>query len=160
MAVSKLEHIRDQFNITIHSRNQVSHSEKLVYLREAVKDGPAKSVIEGLCQCAENHSEAIDCLQQRYDKPCLIHQAHVGAIVGAPPLCDDNGKKLGRLHDVTNPHLQALKTLRSEPSGEFTPLLLELKLDHTTMCKWQRSMNDHDSVPCFSKLLGFLDLQA
>ena len=38
----------DQFNVVIHSSTQLSDSQKLVYLREVVKDGPAKSVIEGL----------------------------------------------------------------------------------------------------------------
>ena len=35
----------DQFNAVIHSSIQLSDLQKLVYLREVVKDGPTKSVI-------------------------------------------------------------------------------------------------------------------
>ena len=37
-----------QFNVAIHSSTQLSDSQKLVYPKEAVKNCPAKSVIEGL----------------------------------------------------------------------------------------------------------------
>ena len=65
----------DQFNVAVHSSTQLSDSQKLVYLREPVKDGPAKSVIKGLSQSSENYSEAINCLTQRYDRPHRVHQA-------------------------------------------------------------------------------------
>ena len=150
----------DQFNVAIHSSTQLSDSKKLVYLREAVKDRPAKSAIEGLSQSSYSYSEAIDCLAQRYDRPRLVHQAHVRAIVEAPTLHDGSGRELQRLHDVANQHLRALKTLGSDPSGEFVTSLLELKLDRVTMCEWQKTTNDQKSVPHYSKLLEFLDLQA
>ena len=150
----------DQFNVAIHSSTQLSNSQKLVYLRKALKDGPAKSVIEGLSQSSESYSEAIDCLAQRYDRPRLVHQAHVRAIVDAPSLRDGSGRELRRLHDVANQHLRALKTLGLDPSGEFVTSLLELKFDRITMCEWQKSTSDQKTVPHYSKLLEFLDLQA
>ena len=53
----------EQFKISIHDRPQLSDSEKLVYLQQAVKNGSAKSVIEGLSHSGENYREAIDCLK-------------------------------------------------------------------------------------------------
>ena len=117
----------DQFNIAIRSSTHLSDSQKLVYLRESIKDDQAKSVIEGLSQSSQSYSEEIDCLMQRYDRPTLVHQAHVRAIVDTPPLRDGSGRELRRLHDVANQHLRALKTLGSDPSGEFETSLLELK---------------------------------
>ena len=37
-----------QFNLVIHSKAQLNNAEKLVYLRDALKDGPARHIIEGL----------------------------------------------------------------------------------------------------------------
>ena len=78
-------------------------------------------------------------MRKRYDRPRLIHQAHVRVIVEAPSLRDDSGKELRRLHDVANQHLRTLKTLGYEPSGEFITTILELKLDGLKMCECSRS---------------------
>ena len=43
--------------------------EKLACLKDAVKDSPAKHVIEGLFQTAGSYTEEIGCLQERYDRP-------------------------------------------------------------------------------------------
>ena len=39
-----------QFNVAIHSKVQFDDAEKLVYLRDALKDEPARHVIEGMAQ--------------------------------------------------------------------------------------------------------------
>ncbi len=36
----------EQFDVSIHSRRDVSNAEKLAYLRHSLKDGSAKAVIE------------------------------------------------------------------------------------------------------------------
>ena len=64
----------EQFDVSVHSRSNLSDSEKLVYLQHALKDGSAKHVIEGLSRSGEYYAEAIECLQARYDRPRLIHQ--------------------------------------------------------------------------------------
>lgn len=38
----------DQFNTAVHSKTTLSSAEKIVYLQQALKDGTAKSTIEGL----------------------------------------------------------------------------------------------------------------
>ena len=44
----------EQFEVSVHSKDRLSVAEKLVYLRHAVKDGPAKHVIEGLMGSGNN----------------------------------------------------------------------------------------------------------
>ena len=78
-------------------------------------------------------NEAIECLKSRYDRPRLIHQTHVRAILDAPPLKDGSGKELCRLHDVILQHRRALKAMDYEPSSPFITSVLELKLDVNTM---------------------------
>ena len=150
----------EQFRATIHSRDRLSDADKLAYLQQALRGGTAKHVIEGLTRSAGSYYEAVKCLQKRYDRPRLIHQAHVRAILEAAPLKDGHGRELRRLHDTTNQHLRALKAMGYEPSGPFVTSLLELKLDETTVFEWQRHSQESKRVPPYQELLDFLDLRA
>ena len=53
----------EQFDIAIHSRTTLSNVEKLAYLRNSIKDGSAKGIIEGLSTSGEQYTEAIDTLK-------------------------------------------------------------------------------------------------
>ena len=107
----------EQFHISVHDRSNLSDSEKLVYLQHSLKNGSARSMIEGLSRSGDNYAEAVECLQSRYDCPCLIHQTHVRMILEAPTLKDGSGKELRRLYDIAQQHLRALKAMGHEPSG-------------------------------------------
>ena len=151
----------EQFRVSIHSRKGLSNAERLVYLQQAIKQGSARSAIEGLSQSGDQYEEAVECLRARYNRPRLIHRAHVRTIMDTPPLKDGGGKELRRLHDVLLQHLRALKTMKSEPDPSFVTSLVELKLDPTTLFEWQKhSQGTVEEVPHYNKLLEFLDLRA
>ena len=149
----------EQFCVAIHDRSDISKTEKLVYLRHALKDGAAKSVIEGLSRSGEHYVKAVECLEQRYNRPRLIHQTHVRRIVELPALKEGNGRELRRLHDTVQQHLRALKALGNELSGPFITSLLELKFDSNTMFEWQKFSQDYVEVPHYTKLLEYLNLR-
>ena len=67
----------EQFQLAVHDKTSLSNAEKLVYLQHALKGGSAKQTIEGLSSTGDHYDEAIKCLKERYNKPRLIHQAHV-----------------------------------------------------------------------------------
>ena len=150
----------EQFEVSVHSKPHLSNPEKLAYLRQAVKDGPARYVIEGLSGSGDDYRGAIETLRERYDRPRLLHQAHVRAIAEAPKLKDGNGRELRRLHDNLIQHLRALKAMDYEPSGPFVTSLIELKFDSTTAFEWRRHTQDQLGVPHYNELLKFLDLRA
>ena len=150
----------EQYEVSIHSRTHLSDPEKLTYLRQSLKDSPARHVIEGLSGSGSDYEEAIRCLQNRYDKPRLLHQAHVRAILEAPIVKDGSGKELRRLHDVCSQHLRGLKAMKYDPSGAFVTSLIETKLDPTTMFEWQRHSQEETDVPHYMQILEFLDLRA
>ena len=150
----------EQFDVSVHDRSNLTDSEKLAYLRHALKDGSAKTVIEGLSRSGEYYDEAITCLKSRYDRPRLIHQAHVRKILEIPNLKDGSGRELRRLHDAALQHLRALKAMGSDPSGAFITSMLELKLDVNTMFEWQRHSQSSAEVPPYREFLEFVDLRA
>ena len=102
--------------------------EKLVYLQQALKGGPARSTIEGLSRSGDNYDEAVRHLKAKYDRPRQIHQAHVKIILDAPPIKDGTGREIRKLHDTVLQHLRALKSMGYDPSGPFITSALELKL--------------------------------
>ena len=86
----------DQFQISVHNRSQLSNSEKLAYLKHALKESPAKHAIQCLSGSGDHYEEAIKCLKKWYDRPHLTHQAHIRSILEEPTLKDGNGKELLR----------------------------------------------------------------
>ena len=83
--------------MSVHDHSDLSEAEKLVYMQQAIKDGSAKSVIEGLSYSGDQYQEAIECLKSRYNHPRVTHRARVRIVVDAPLLKDGSGKELGRL---------------------------------------------------------------
>ena len=125
-----------------------------------MKGGSARGTIEGLSRSGDNYKEAIECLKARYDRPRLIHQAHVKAVLEAVPLKDGTGRELRKLHDTVQQHLRALKSMGYKPSGPFITSTLELKLDQSTMFEWQKHSQKSPGVPHYQDLLDFLNLRA
>lgn len=144
----------------MHDQSILSIAGKLTYLKHAVKDGSAKYAVEGLSNSGDQYSEAVDCLKEQYNRPHLIHQAHIRAILEAPALKCGSGRELRVLHDTINQHLRALKSMDSDPSGRFITSMLELKLDPATMFEWQKCSQDSVEVPHYSSFLEFLNLRA
>ena len=150
----------EQYSVAIHDRTDLSQAQKLVYLRQSLKDGSARNVIEGLSHSGEQYNEAVQCLKERYNRPRLIHQAHVRKILEVPSLKENTGKELRRLHDVLQQHLRALKAMGKEPSASFITSLVEIKLDPDTMFEWQKASQEMSDIPHYSKLLEFLNFRA
>ena len=151
----------EQFETSVHNRTSLSNAEKLVYLQQAIRSGSAKTAIEGLSHSGDQYGEAVSCLKGRYNRPRLIHRAHVRTIMDTPPLKDSSGKELRRLHDSLQQHLRALKTMKSEPDPSFVTSIIELKLDETTLFEWQKhSQEKVEEVPHYRDILEFIDLRA
>ncbi len=90
----------EQFSISVDNRSDITDTEKLVYLRHSLKDGSARNIIEGLSHSGDQYKEAIDFVKARYDRPRIIHQAHVRKIYEVPGLKDGSGKEIRRFHDT------------------------------------------------------------
>ena len=46
----------EQFEISIHNKELLTKAEKMAYLQDALKGGPAEQVIQGLAQTADTYS--------------------------------------------------------------------------------------------------------
>ena len=77
--------------------------------------------------------EAIRCLQERYDRPRVLHQAHVRKIQEAFSLKTGSGQELCRLHDHLQQHIRALKVSGDYNIETYLTAAIELKLDETML---------------------------
>ena len=121
-------------------RDKLTNATKFTYLTDALKDGPALNIIEGLVQMADSYmySEAVSCLQNHDDRPLLVHQAHIRAILNIPSLRDGSGQELRLFHDLANQHLRPLKVAKHDSFVSLVMAIFEDKMDQTRMCKWQK----------------------
>ena len=59
------------FDTTIHCEAGLNDNEKLMYmyLRNALNNGPARFVIQGLTRMSKSYDEVIMCLKELYNPP-------------------------------------------------------------------------------------------
>ena len=89
------------FDASVHSQASLSNAEKCVYLQHALKDSSAKRLFSNMSLSGDHYLEAISCLNECYDHPQLVLQAHVATLVESPSLKDGSSKELRCLSGVT-----------------------------------------------------------
>ena len=78
-----------------------------------------------------------------------------------PSLKEGNVNEIKCLYDVLLQHYRAIKAMDQDNFNEtLLMVIIELKLDATTMRDWQHSSREHREVLPFEDLLDFLTLQA
>ena len=113
-----------QFNDTIHSKTGFNDMERLMYLRDALKDGPGRFVIQGLTWTSESYKEAIKCVKEHYNRPWLVHEEHVRSIVDAVPVKNSSNKEICRLYDPAIQHYQVLKAAKNDSFDTVLTVIL------------------------------------
>ena len=103
------------------------------YSRQSRMVRPELALKASITRSGGNYNEAVECLKGRYNRPRLIHRAHVRTIMESPSLKEGSAKELRSLHDMLQQHLRALKSMKLEPDLSFITSIIELKLDATTL---------------------------
>ena len=149
-----------QFEATIHNSKKLDDQLRMQYLLKSLITKKARDAIEGIDAVAEAYPEAIAALKNRFDRPQVIHRAHVRAILNIKPLKDGSSAELRKLHDTLQHHLRSLKAMERLDLERFITALGESKLDDLTMVEWQKSTQSEKDVSDYHKFLEFLDLRA
>ena len=77
-----------QFEATIHNSKKLDDQLRMQYLLKSLTTKRAKDAIEGIDAVAEAYPEAVEALKNRFDRPQVIHRAHVRAILNIKPMKD------------------------------------------------------------------------
>ena len=89
----------------------------------SLKNGSTKAIIGGLSKSGEQYDEAVQCHIDRFNRPKLIHKAHVYKGSSKNDNQGGNGKELGALHNTAQQHICALKCM-SNKQGQDIPHLV------------------------------------
>ena len=99
----------EHFDATIHSKTRLNITKKLIYLQDALKDSPARLVIQGLTWTSESYKEAIKCLKE-----------YVCNIVDAVPTKNGSDKELHCLHNAAIQHHRVLKAANNNSFKQYS----------------------------------------
>ena len=75
-----------------------------MYLQNALKDGQARFIIQGLAETSESYEEAIKCLKECYNRPWLVQEEHICNVMDAIPVKNSSNRELYRLYDAATQH--------------------------------------------------------
>ena len=131
-----------QFEVAIHNSKKLDDQLRIQYLLKSLVTKRAKDVIEGIDAVGEAYPEAIAPLKARFDRPQVIHRAHIRALLNVRPSKLGSSAELRQLHeqlhDTFQHHLRSMKALGQLDFERFITALGESKLDLVTMVEWQK----------------------
>ena len=104
-----------KFEATIHNSNKLDNQLRTQYLLKSLTTQKAK--------------DAIAALKARFDRPQVIHRAHVRALLTVSPVQNGTSTELRQLHDTLQHHLRSLKAMDKLDIEHFMTALGESKLD-------------------------------
>lgn len=142
------------FKSIIHSNTRLTDIQKFHYLISSL-EGDAAHVIKSLEITAENYTEALSLLKQRYDDKRVIAQEHIKALFDLPTVTKGNFKMLRRLIDDVLRHTRSLKSF-GRPTEQWDDLVVHLiviRLDSNIVSEWE----DHVPVGVMSTLKQLTD---
>ena len=105
----------------------------------------------------KNYEEAVKFLRKNYNKPRIVHQSHVKALVEAPIIRTGSGRELQQLHNVVSCHVRSRRTFQGDIFEAFLLASIEMKLDQESKLAWQQHMHEQKDVPPTEELLEFID---
>ena len=147
------------FKATIHDRTDLSSTQKLHYLRKAVKDPDVSLLLYSPTETPDMYEEVIKELQERYNKTREIHREVVKAILQLQPT-KYNRLDLRRLADTTTRHINSLKAINHFTMESFLTSLLYTLLPFKAQQAWDQQVKKEKGVPPHSRMLKFISEQA
>ena len=117
-----------RFDSSVHKNTDLNDTDKFSYLQSFLWSSASQSTYK-LTRSAENYTEAINLLHERYGHPQVQISAHVEQFVSLPPVKSMNGVSgLWHLIDELEDSVRNLKSLKVDPSSSvilLVPLINE-----------------------------------
>ena len=133
----------------IHCKTGLNDTKKLMYLQDALKDGPAKFVIQKLTRTFKRYEETIKCAKERCDCQVLHQKAHILGIVNVVHIKNGSNKELYHLlWCCFTASMYSFETLVTQ-SGQ--------KLDEKTRLKWAEFSKKSKNAPQCTEFHYFLN---
>lgn len=138
----------------IDSQADLSESDKLLYLKAALK-GEAANKINVLAMDENNYTKAWDLLKKAYEVKRLLVSRHLHLLMNLPQQDKETSAGLMRLADDSQQHVLALKSLDVNIPSEILVHILEEKLNRNTLEKWEETL-ERDIFPTIEEMYEFI----
>lgn len=145
------------FHTMITNNNRLTNIEKFQYLKSSLSRDPTDAIESPDELSDQNFEVAWNILEKRYDKLCIIVQAHIQSVLELPHIKKENYLELRQLLNVTTKHINALKALK-RPVENWDNLIVHIlgnKLDPLTFRDWEDTLSGHE-LSRLEQLMDFL----
>lgn len=151
---------RDLFIALVDSKENLSHVEKLEYLRTKLK-GEASTIVKHLNPTNDNYKIAWDLIKANYDKPDVIQRKYFEILFDQKSVKSGTSVEFRQFYNNTVECYNALKVMNNSIDSWDCVLLylIEKKLDQDTLTLWHRQQKD-DEPQTFPQFLKFLSKRA
>lgn len=144
---------KNRFTSMIESKKNLSNLDKFDYLCSALK-GDAKNKLSTIAT-ESAYEESWSNLERAYGSKRILTSHHLNKLLNLPKIEKGNFKALIELTDRALQHVEALKSLNLVLPSEAVVVILENKLDSSTLELWDKETRD-DELPRLEKLTDFL----
>ena len=147
------------FKATIDDRKELTSTQKLQYLRKAIKDPDVSLLLYSPAETPAMYDEVIKELQERFNKTREIHREVVKAVLQMQPV-KYNRTDMRRLADTTTRHASSLKAISHFTIESFLTSLLYTLLPFKAQQVWDQQVKKEKGVPPYTRMLKFISEQA
>ena len=143
------------FRSSIDSRKELSNTQKLQYLRQAVKDPDVQALLHSPTESEDMYVQVVIELKERFNKTREIHRHLTKALVQlASP--KQTRVDLRRMVDSVKRTIDGIKNTEFYTLDAFLCSLVYLILPQKLQTLWDQSTKKDKGVPPVLKLLSFL----
>ena len=143
------------FKSTIEDRKELSNTQQLHYLRQAVKDPDVQLLLHSPTETPEMYLEVVQELKARFNKTREIHRHLTKALLDLPSP-KQTRVDLRRLADTVKRTMDSLKATKHYDLDSFLTSLVYLILPPRLQTLWEQNSKKEKGVPPVTQLLTFI----
>ena len=146
------------FSNQVGNREEISDSDKLIYLRRAIKHQPTQDLLEAPREEEDSYTEVVKELKRRFDLPKEVHKNLVQRIMQLSPIRETQDE-IKRLMDSVRRTLLSLKRTGSYCLESFMTSVVFLVLPKKLqiLCREQNTKKEKKVKGVFEMLDFFLE---
>ena len=149
----------EEFEHAVNSKTDMNECTKLVYLKQAILDPGLKSTIADLGIKDKAYPTAIKLLQDRFNKPRIIHRQCCEAIKSIPT--NNNSRaSLTEMADKVQHILTGLTRLESLGASEILTSMAEMAMNKELKHQWLTHTSKSTTTPPVEEVIAFIKERA
>ena len=145
----------EEFDHAINKKLDMDDCTKLVYLKQAILDPSLKSTIADLGIQDKAYSTAIKLLQDRFNKPRIIHRQCCESLKNIPTNTNSRAS-LTDLADKLQHILTGLTRLESLGASEILTSMAEMSMNKELKHEWLTHTSKLTTTPPVEKVIAFI----